>query len=229
VKSKIVNLVVVAHPDDEILGFGAAGAKLVFQGEVVQPIILCGNVDARTHRPTNQELYDDMVNANKAVGFEVPELGQFPNIKMNTVPHLEVVQFIEKMIEKYQPTRIFTHHPSDLNNDHEQVSKACLAASRLWQRRADVLPLRSLSYMEVLSATDWAFPSDRMPFQPNQYVEVEEFIDSKIQALGCYRNVMRAFPHPRSEEIVKGLAAYRGGQSGQRYSEAFQTVFLSEF
>ena len=98
-KSKIVNLVVVAHPDDEILGFGAAGAKLVSQGEVVQAIILCGNVDARTHRPTNQELYDDMVNANKAVGFEVPELGQFPNIKMNTVPHLEVVQFIEKMIE----------------------------------------------------------------------------------------------------------------------------------
>jgi N-acetylglucosamine malate deacetylase 1 len=43
-----VNLVIVAHPDDEILGYGAAGAKLVAAGEVVQPVILCGNVDART-------------------------------------------------------------------------------------------------------------------------------------------------------------------------------------
>jgi hypothetical protein len=36
---------------------------------------------------------------------------------------------------------------------------------------------------------------------------------------------MRDFPHPRSEEIVRGLAAYRGGQAGIKYAEAFQTVF----
>jgi len=36
---------------------------------------------------------------------------------------------------------------------------------------------------------------------------------------------MRAFPHPRSVEVIRGLAAYRGGQSGMRYAEAFQTAF----
>jgi hypothetical protein len=36
---------------------------------------------------------------------------------------------------------------------------------------------------------------------------------------------MRDFPHPRSEEILKGLAAYRGGQAGLRYAEGFQVVF----
>jgi len=39
---KKLNLVVVAHPDDEILGFGAAGNKLAQKGEIVQPIILVG-------------------------------------------------------------------------------------------------------------------------------------------------------------------------------------------
>jgi len=43
----LLNLLVVAHPDDEILGFGATGAKLVKTGEVVQPIILCGDERAR--------------------------------------------------------------------------------------------------------------------------------------------------------------------------------------
>ena len=54
--NKTTNLVIVAHPDDEILGFGATGAKLVEQGEVVQPVILCGDVDARTHSPTNNRV-----------------------------------------------------------------------------------------------------------------------------------------------------------------------------
>ena len=75
---------------------------------------------------------------------------------MNTVDHLEIVQFIEKQIINFRPTRIFTHHPSDLNDDHVQISKACTAAARLFQRRTDIPKLESLNYMEILSATDWA-------------------------------------------------------------------------
>lgn len=225
----MLNLVVVAHPDDEILGFGATGAKLVKSGEVVQPVILCGNVDVRHLRPNDQELYDDMIKANGKLGFQEPVLGTFPNIKMNNVDHLDIVQFIEKQIIEFQPDRIFTHHPGDLNDDHRQISSACLAASRLFQRRQDVKPLSSLNYMEINSATDWGFESTGETFRPNVFVEVTDSINLKLEALYCYRNVMRDFPHPRSKEVVKGLSAYRGGQSGQKYSEAFQSVFQRGF
>lgn len=220
-----VNLVVVAHPDDEILGFGATGAKLVANGEVVQPIILCGSVDVRTLRPSNEELYADMLKANAEVGFAEPILGDFPNIRMNTVPHVEIVQFIERQIETFKPARIFTHHPGDLNDDHTQVSKACLAAARLFQRRADIPALEALYFMEILSSSDWAFSGVTEAFKPTTYVEITAQLQQKITALNHYRNVMRPFPHPRSVEIVKGLAAYRGGQSGLNYAEAFQLVF----
>ena len=40
-----------------------------------------------------------------------------------------------------------------------------------------------------------------------------------------YRGVTREYPHPRSKEDIKGLAAYRGGQSGSNYAEAFESVF----
>jgi LmbE family N-acetylglucosaminyl deacetylase len=224
--SKQINLVIVAHPDDEILGFGATGAKLASFGEMVQPVILCGNVDVRTSRPTDEELFHDLSSANREVGFQQPVLGNFPNIRMNTVPHVEIVQFIEQQIEKFKPTRIFTHHPGDLNDDHVQISKACQAAARLYQRRSDIPPLEALYFMEILSSTDWSFAATGENFIPTNYVEIGEgFIQKKIKALAHYRKVMRPFPHPRSEEILRGLAAYRGGQSGLNYAEAFQLVF----
>ncbi len=221
-----VNLVVVSHPDDEILGFGGTGAKLAAAGEVVQPVILCGGVDARTRRPSNEELFADMSEANRRLGFSQPICGDFPNIRMNTVGHLDLVQFIEEQVLALQPHRIFTHHPSDLNDDHKQVCRAALAAARLFQRRADVRPLEQLSLMEIPSATDWAFPAGgEAPFSPNLFVGIADTLELKIEALGCYRNVMRDFPHPRSIEALRGLAAMRGAQAGIGFAEAFQTVF----
>ena len=222
-----LNLIVVAHPDDEILGFGATGKKLADKGEVVQPVIISSGVEEREKRPSDKALLDNIKRANDVVGFNKPVLGDFPNIKLNNVDHIKLVNFIEKQIEAFDPSRIFTHHPSDLNNDHLQVSRACLAASRLFQRKEGLLNLESLHYMEVLSSTDWSF-SNGNTFQPNLYVEISEQMESKINALKEYKDVMREFPHPRSEEIIRGLASYRGGQSKQLYSEAFQTIFKRE-
>jgi N-acetylglucosamine malate deacetylase 1 len=221
----IVNLVIVAHPDDEILGVGGTGAKFVARGEIVQPVILCGNVDARTRRPDDLALTEDIRKAADIVGFRHPVLGDFPNIRFNTVPHLDIVKFIETQIDAFQPKRIFTHHASDLNDDHGYVTHGTLAAARLFQRKSIKGPLQSIHLMEVLSATDWAFPDERDSFRPNEFVEISGFLEKKISALRAFRNVMRDFPHPRSPEVITGLAALRGGQCGLGYAEAFQTVF----
>jgi LmbE family N-acetylglucosaminyl deacetylase len=219
------NLVIVAHPDDEILGFGATGSKLATAGEKVQALILCGNVDARTQRPSDKDLYEDIQAANQLAGFMPPILGQFPNIKLNTVPHLDLVQFIEAQVACFRPTRIFTHHPGDLNDDHLQVARAASAATRLFQRRSDVVPPRSLHTIEIPSSTDWLFSGVHPVFSPNCYEEIGDFLEIKLKALACYRSVMRPFPHSRSAECITGLAAYRGGQAGLKYAEAFCTLF----
>ncbi len=221
----MINLVIVAHPDDEILGFGGAGATCVKMGQMVQPVILCGGVDVRSQRPSNEELHSDLLLANQVVGFQRPVLGPFPNIRMNTVPHLELVKFIETQIELFHPDRIFTHHPSDLNDDHRQIAQACMAAARLFQRKDGLKPLKGLFFMEILSSTDWAFPANTSVFSPNYYVDISTTLNQKIEALSCYRNVMREVPHPRSEEVLRGHARYRGGQCGSLAAEAFQLVY----
>ena len=130
-KNNSIILSVTAHPDDEVLGFGATASKLADEGHTIFNCILSGEVNVRRHRPEDEELLSHIKNAQEIMNCQPAILGDFPNIQFNTVPHIELVQFIEKVIEKVQPDYIFTHHPGDLNNDHYHVSKACQAASRL--------------------------------------------------------------------------------------------------
>ena len=129
------NLVVVAHPDDEILGFGATGRKLVTKGEKVQPIILCGNVEVRNKRPNMKQLKQNIISANNSLGFKEPILKEFPNLKLNNIDHIDLVKSIEQELLRLRPSRIFTHHPNDLNDDHKKISKACFVASKVFQRQ----------------------------------------------------------------------------------------------
>ena len=145
---------------------------------------------------------------------------------MNTVPHLDLVKFIENCIEEFRADAVITHHPSDTNNDHSMTSYAAQAASRLFQRKDGILPLKLLLYMEVPSSTEWSFDSSANRFAPNYFVEIGKFgVELKLKALSAYKGVMRPYPHPRSDEAITGLAAFRGVQAGCNYAEAFECVF----
>jgi N-acetylglucosamine malate deacetylase 1 len=219
-------LVVVAHPDDEVLGAGSTMYKLAQEGHTVNVCIMSGEVNARNHRTATDELHEDVNNSSSLLGVKRVIKGEFPNIEFNTVPHLKLVQFIEKAIKETNSEVVFTHHPSDLNNDHLHTSLACQAAVRFFQRRPEVSPLKELLFMEVPSATEWALNKSMNQFNPNTFIEVgEEAVDKKIEALSMYRGVMRPYPHPRSNEALKGLAIYRGGQAGMVYAESFESVF----
>lgn len=217
-------LIVVAHPDDEVLGAGATIHKLIKEGHNVAVAIMVSQAAAR--KDLSSTLTSDEEEALNLLGVNKVYHANFPNIKMNTVAHLDLVQFVEKCIEDFSADAIITHHPSDTNNDHVQTSYAVQAASRLFQRREHLPQLKQLLYMEVLSSTEWSFDSSANRFMPNYFVEVgKEGIDLKIKALSKYKGVMRPYPHPRSNEALEGLAAYRGAQSRCNYAEAFEVVF----
>lgn len=218
-------LLVVAHPDDEVLGAGASMFRWSREGHQIDVAIMCTEAKARAFRPEDKELDEDLNASSDFLGIHRKFEATFPNIEMNTVPHLKLVQFIESAIRESEPDLIITHHPADTNNDHLQTSMACQEAVRLFQRRPEVKRVRELWYMEVPSCTEWKINSAMVSFNPNCYVEVgKEGVDAKVKALSMYRGVMRPYPHPRSAEFIEGLAAYRGGQWGLMYAEAFEVV-----
>lgn len=218
-------LVVVAHPDDEVLGAGATIHKLIKEGNKVAVAIMVSQAAAR--KGLSSTLSSDEAEALSIIGVEKTYHADFPNIKMNTVPHLELVQFIESCIEDWNADAIITHHPTDTNNDHVQTSYAVQAACRLFQRRENLAPLKKLLYMEVLSSTEWSLDTSAVRFNPNYFVEIgKEGVERKLEALALYKGVMRPYPHPRSKEALEGLAAYRGVQAGCNYAEAFECTFM---
>ncbi len=204
-------------------------AKLTEAGVPVSFCILSGEAEARRNRPDLNELNSEIHQSGALLGVKDVRLGGFPNIAFNTVPHIDLVRFIENVIESTGADILFAHHPGDLNDDHRKASHATQAAARLFQRKPGIPPLKKLIFMEILSSTDWAFPEGNQAFAPNLFIEIGgEGLEKKIEALRSYRGILRDFPHPRSEEILKGLAAYRGGQSGLHYAEAFQVAFEAE-
>lgn len=219
-------LIVVAHPDDEVLGAGGTIAKLTASGHAVDLAILCAEARARAHRPDDDSLNADLEASSRMLGIGKIIRGDFPNIEMNTVPHLRLVQFVEKAIQESAPDVVITHHPTDSNDDHCQTSHACQVAIRLFQRRPEVKPVNELWFMEIASSTEWSVDSSAGRFEPNLFVEIgADALDLKLKALATYRGVMRPYPHPRSEESLRGIAAWRGSQSGLTYAEAFECVF----
>lgn len=220
-------LIVAAHPDDEVLGCGGTMHRLTQYGHTVTTCILASEAGSREGRPGLAELTQHTLRAQVVLNASPPILGLFPNIELNNVPHLALVKFIEDAFRATRAEVVFTHHPADINNDHLHTSIACQAAARLFQRNPSQTSLRALHFMEVQSSTDWSLSPSGQRFTPSAYVEIgEEGLTAKLDALAEYAGVMRAYPHPRSEEAVRGLATFRGGQANMVLAEAFEPAYL---
>lgn len=217
-------LAVVAHPDDELLGCGATFRRLADEEHDVYTVVLASEAEARHVLP--DRLDEVAANAGRMVGIRDSLKFSFPNIGMNTVPHLDVVRAIETAIERYRPEWIFAHHPGDLNLDHRVCYHATMAALRLPQRMSRPLEstlVRKVFLFEVPSSTDWATPLDT-PFLPNSFFDVGGTFQHKIEALESFEGALQPFPHPRSAENLRHLAHLRGAQAGVELAEAFCLV-----
>lgn len=220
------HLFVVAHPDDEVLGAGAMIRKAVSEGHTVGVVIM-NTCDETRYDDDRSKILRDMEESHRILGISESYLYTHEDGNFHLADHRGMVQEIEQSIRLFSPDCIYTHNPSDNNQDHIVVAQACMEAFRIGQRgRDDIEPVRALYTMEVLSSTDWGINPAAPQFTPNTFVPVDKScINAKVRALYCYENVIRDAPHPRSVENIEALARYRGCQSGFEYAEAFQCIF----
>lgn len=201
----MTTLVVVAHPDDEVLGCGGTIARLTAEGEQVHVVIL-----SFTRAPVS---HSDCAVEHLG-GSAAHHL--FPDQHFDTVPLFDITKAIESVIAGRQPDTVYTHHPGDLNQDHVITSRAVLTACR----PVNGCPVKTVYAMEIPSSTEWGDGT----FHPNTYVDVTATLDRKVAAMEMYETERREFPHPRSPEALRALAAYRGASAGVEAAEAFQLL-----
>ena len=74
-------LLVVAHPDDEVLGAGASMWRWSHEGDMVDVAIMCTEAKARAFRPEDKELNDDLNASSDFLGIHKKYEATFPNIR----------------------------------------------------------------------------------------------------------------------------------------------------
>jgi LmbE family N-acetylglucosaminyl deacetylase len=195
-------LIIVAHPDDEVLGCGATITKHAKCGDKVQVVFLTDGFGSRGNGYNRDNSAED---ASKVLGCESPIFLNLPDNQLDTIALLDIVKKIEEMVEDFQPSIIYTHNFGDLNVDHQITHKAVMTACR---PQPDFC-VKEIYSFEVLSATHWQSPSMGNAFIPNYFVDVSGFMDNKIKALQCYDGEMRDPPHARSYKSVENLAKFR--------------------
>ena len=212
---------IFAHPDDEVLGCGAAMALHAARGDTVRTLLLATGLAARgtAGKKALARLRTQARAAARLLGVRGIDFADFPDNAMDSRPLLEVVRSVEAFLTRTKSTVIYTHHAGDLNVDHRAVHMAVMTACRPLPGAAD----REVYACEVPSSTEWAPPA--LPtFVPTDFLDVSSALDRKIEALACYKGELRDWPHPRSTEGVRALARWRGAQCGREAAEAFMLI-----
>jgi LmbE family N-acetylglucosaminyl deacetylase len=211
-------LIVAAHTDDEALGCGGTITRHVAEGDTVNIIYMADGVTSREKcEETSFESRNAAAeNAQAILGINKVYYLGLPDNRMDSLPFLDVVRPLEKIILQLKPEIVYTHHFGDLNVDHRITHQAVMTACR-------PLPdscVREIYAFEVVSSTDWASPG-LLPFDPNCYIDISLYLDVKMKALNAYALEMRPFPHARSTKAIEALACLRGSQVGLEAAEAF--------
>jgi LmbE family N-acetylglucosaminyl deacetylase len=220
-------LVVAAHPDDEVLGCGGTIVRHVNNGATCHILILAEGItsrddqrDAEFRKNEIEKLGMQAKKASGVIGAASLEILSFPDNRMDSVDLLDVIKPIEKAVEKIRPDIIYTHHFGDLNIDHRITAKAVETATRPLNGTS----VREVYAFETLSSTEWSFADPNHYFHPNYFVDIENTLQWKIEALNAYSAEVREFPHPRSPEVLMSLAKVRGAQAGLKVAEAFSLI-----
>ena len=222
-------LIVVAHPDDELLGLGATMYQLNNEYSCETRVVILGEgitsrADVRDPDKWDRELKihrENIKNAQVAIGYGSVELYDFPDNRFDTVALLDIIKVVEKEKNDFGPDAIFTHHGGDVNVDHQRTFEAVITATRPMKDEQ----VKTVITFETPSGTEWRAATDPKHFVPNMYVSVsEEALQAKISGMECYEFEKRQYPHPRSPEALKIQAQRWGVVVGKYYAEAFTIV-----
>tara|TARA_B100000315_G_scaffold254574_1_gene295918 strand:- start:1418 stop:2083 length:666 start_codon:yes stop_codon:yes gene_type:complete len=214
-------LVVAPHPDDETLGCGGTLYRHKSEGDELYLVIVTGiSVDTGWPEATVKKRDAEIdAAANKYKFKDVFNL-RLPTTRIDTLPLSDLIEKITEVYKKVEPEIIYMPFARDIHTDHQIIAKAMQSTFK-WFRYPHI---QKVLMYETLSETEFNFIENRT-FRPNVFVDISLYIDDKIEVMKIYDSEMGEFPFPRSEKVIRSLAALRGSQSSFTAAEAFELLY----
>ncbi|NPC98313.1 PIG-L family deacetylase [Nocardioides sp. zg-DK7169] len=195
-------LAVGAHPDDLEIGVGATLAAHAAAGDEITLLTLSGGAVGGA----TGERHREALAAAAVIGARLIHL-DFPDTRL--IPAEGIITAIEEVVAEVRPDRIYTHGVHDRHQDHRAVHEAVEVAGR-------TVP------------NVWCFqsPSSTVNFAPNRFVDVDGFVETKLQMLAAFTSqAHRDYIQP---EVVRAAACYWARFSPARAVEPLETMRASE-
>jgi LmbE family N-acetylglucosaminyl deacetylase len=216
-------LVIAAHPDDEILGVGGTIPLLVKQKKQVDVLIFTDGSSAQyfNNKAILEDKFGEAKDANDVLGSNVLPRLDFPDMRLDTIAHIDKNIALGKIISSGGYDTIFIQDRTDINKDHNELFESTLVACRPYPGQT----VKHLLSYYVNSSTEWGNLLKKAPFNPNVFIDISETIELKLSAMEKYKTEMRNYPHPRSTEAIRTSAKYFGNMVGTEYAEPFHLVY----
>ena len=214
-------LVVAPHPDDETLGCGGVLLKHKENGDQVDWVIFTAM--KKESGFSEEQILTRKKQVNRVIekyNFDkVYDLG-FPAAELDHFTFKELVSSFSLVANESKPATIYVPNPSDVHTDHGIVFKVVESCCKSFRYPY----IKKVRIYETLSETGFDLNPNPLGFKPNLWVDVSEYMETKIDIMKTYASEMGEHPFPRSEESIRSLALLRGAQSGCQYAEAFMSV-----
>jgi N-acetylglucosamine malate deacetylase 1 len=221
-------LVLSPHSDDEAFGCAGTIAKWKAMGvEVYVVVVSVGDVQHYTDQAVSlvggQTRYDEFEAAMKFLkvdDYEVIFKDTETHLRLDAMPRRDLVSIFERdcrlAIDKIKPNILILPAVS-YNQDHEAVFRAGFTASR--PHLPEVKPFQQIVLSCDNPSISWSL--DREKFHPNFYVDISDYLDTKLKAVSHYKSQAKPRIHHASVENIEWLARVRGREISVEAAEAF--------
>ena len=206
-------LIIVPHPDDEILGFGGAIQWHVSRGDKVFVEFVTDNIEEELTR----KQYAQFPEVGKKIGYT----GNLYAAPFDDKNVRDTTKHLESRINLIKPEVLYSVFGEDNHQDHRYIFDLIRVASRTWAKHH----IKNIYLGEILSSTDQSPKLPQCAFIPTYYIPLtKEEVKNKVDALLMYDDEIQKWPHPRSEKGIWNLAEKRGSECHNEYAESFVTL-----
>ncbi len=201
---KEVILAIGAHPDDIEIGCGGTIKKHICNGDDVSYIIATNGEAGgdKEKRKSESERAAKLIGVKNIYFLDLPDSFVLHDGK--------TVSLLDKIMKRVSPSIVYVHSMKDYHQDHSNIAKSTLSASRTMRN----------------SILCYEAPSSTLEFNPIAFKNISETFESKIECINQF--VSQEKKEYIERQAIVNLAKFRGKVINVEYAEAFEVVRLIE-